>query len=306
MAKRYELEVVQVFVERQTAKRPGRPMFGEMLDRIAKGDASGIIAWHPDRLARNSMDGGRVIYLIDTGVIRDLRFPTFTFEPTAQGKFMLSVMFGQSKYYSDNLGENVRRGKNHRIKNGHWPQVAPLGYVNDRNRHMVVPHPVYGPLVTKLFELYATGDYTLKDVRRIVSDLGLLGPRGRPPSDSRIQHALQNPFYYGLLRYKGEFYQGKHEPLVSQEVFDKCRVAMNDHARFKTWGVLKPFMYRGHVRCGECGSTITMEIQKGHRYLRCTKKRGQCSQKYLREEHLHEQVRQALWSVSIEEDLAGC
>ena len=89
LARKEQIEIVDVFVEKQTAKIPGRPVFGEMIERIEKGEASGILAWHPDRLARNSVDGGKIIYLIDTGVISDLKFCTFWFDPTPQGKFML-------------------------------------------------------------------------------------------------------------------------------------------------------------------------------------------------------------------------
>jgi len=87
-----------------------------MLERIEKGEASGILAWHPDRLARNSVDGGKVIYLVDTGKITDLKFPTFWFDSTPQGKFMLSIAFSQSKYYVDNLSENVKRGYRQKLK----------------------------------------------------------------------------------------------------------------------------------------------------------------------------------------------
>src|SRR5271157_5945314 len=89
LAKKEQLEVVDTFIEKQTAKVPGRPVFAEMIDRIEKGDASGILAWHPDRLARNSVDGGKIIYLVDIQKIGALRFPTFWFEPTPQGLFML-------------------------------------------------------------------------------------------------------------------------------------------------------------------------------------------------------------------------
>jgi len=78
-----------------------------MLSRIEKGEANGILAWHPDRLARNSVDGGKIIFLVDSGKIQSLKFPTFWFEATPQGKFMLSVAFGQAKYYTDNLRENI-------------------------------------------------------------------------------------------------------------------------------------------------------------------------------------------------------
>ncbi|MCD6402505.1 recombinase family protein, partial [bacterium] len=109
-AKKENLEIVDIFIESQTAKEPGRSIFNETLSRIEKGEANGILAWHPDRLARNSVDGGRIIYLLDIGKIKELKFPTFWFEPTPQGKFMLNIAFGQSKYYLDNLSENTKRG----------------------------------------------------------------------------------------------------------------------------------------------------------------------------------------------------
>ena len=68
---------------------------------MEKGVAQGILSWHPDRLARNSVDGGKIIYLLDTAVLKDLKFPSFWFEDTPQGKFMLNIAFGQSKYYVD-------------------------------------------------------------------------------------------------------------------------------------------------------------------------------------------------------------
>ena len=98
-AQREHLEISQEFIENQTAKEPGRPIFNQMLSLIEKGFANGILAWHPDRLARNSIDGGKIIYLCDLGKIKELKFPTFWFDTTPQGKFMLSIAFGQSKYY---------------------------------------------------------------------------------------------------------------------------------------------------------------------------------------------------------------
>src|SRR5258706_1442915 len=110
LARKENLTVVDELIESQTAREPGRPIFNAMMDRIERGEAQGIIAWHPDRLARNSVDGGRVIYLLDVGKLATLKFPTFWFESTPQGKFMLNIAFGQSKYYVDNMSENIRRG----------------------------------------------------------------------------------------------------------------------------------------------------------------------------------------------------
>ena len=126
-AERKNLNIVKEFVESQTAKIPGRPIFNEMIKRIENGEANGILAWHPDRLARNSIDGGRIIYLIDTEKIVALKFPTFWFDPTPQGKFMLNIAFGQSKYYIDNLSENVKRGLRQKVRRGEYPGVAPTG-----------------------------------------------------------------------------------------------------------------------------------------------------------------------------------
>jgi DNA invertase Pin-like site-specific DNA recombinase len=121
-AKRENIFVYKEVIEAKTAKKPGRPLFNELLVEIERGHAEGILAWHPDRLARNSIDGGKIIYMVDQRVIRDLRFPTFRFDDSAQGKFMLSIAFGQSKYYIDALSENIRRGIRLKLSKGIWPQ----------------------------------------------------------------------------------------------------------------------------------------------------------------------------------------
>jgi DNA invertase Pin-like site-specific DNA recombinase len=117
-AKDNGLFVVDTVIEKKSAKVPGRPKFGAMLARIEANEASGIISWHPDRLARNSIDGGQIVYLLDQTHLQALKFPTFWFENTSQGKFMLSIAFGQSKYYIDNLAENTKRGLRQKVRRG--------------------------------------------------------------------------------------------------------------------------------------------------------------------------------------------
>ena len=117
-----DIDIVGVYRESFSAKAPGRPIFDEMLAAIERGTADGIVSWHPDRLARNALDGGRLINLLDQGVLRDLKFANFSFENNAQGKFMLSIMFGYSKYYVDNLSQNIKRGNRAKAERGWRPR----------------------------------------------------------------------------------------------------------------------------------------------------------------------------------------
>ena len=90
------IEIVDSFFESKSAKNPGRTDFNDMIMRLQNGEAEGIIAWHPDRLARNSMDGGQIIFLLDQGRLKDLKFCSYSFENSPQGKFMLGIMFSNS------------------------------------------------------------------------------------------------------------------------------------------------------------------------------------------------------------------
>ena len=299
LAKKERLEVVDTFIEKQTAKVPGRPVLAEMLERIEKGEASGILAWHPDRLARNSVDGGKIIYLVDTGMITDLKFPTFWFDSTPQGKFMLSIAFGQSKYYVDNLSENVKRGFRQKLKNGIWPQKAPIGYLNDKKTKLITIDPEKAPLIKKAFEAYATGNYTLSGLRKAMGDLGLTGHKGRDLSISNYQYLLKNHLYYGLIYFHAEFWEGKHEPIITKKLYDQVQEVMTHKSKPQHDGGLKPYVYRGLFKCAECGCCITNETKKGHNYLRCTKRKGPCSQKYVREEAMTTLIQAELKKVSL-------
>src|SRR3989338_2060790 len=191
LAQKENIIIKAEFTESMTAKEPGRPLFNEMISRIEKGEAQGIIAWHPDRLARNSVDGGRIVYLLDTGHIKFLKFPTFWFESSPQGKFMLNIAFGQSKYYIDNLSENVKRGLRQKVRNGVWPGLAPPGYLNNKNLRKVVIDPVKGPLVRRMFEAYATGEFNLPNMQKQAFEWGLMSRSGKFLSKSELQRILK-------------------------------------------------------------------------------------------------------------------
>ena len=305
-AKQNNFWIVETFIEKQSAKIPGRPIFGEMLKRLESGEANGILAWHPDRLARNSVDGGQIIYLLDCGRITALKFPQFWFEPTPQGKFMLQIAFGQSKYYVDSLSENTKRGLRQKVRRGEYPGLAPIGYLNDVRTKTIVVDGKRSKIVRQAFELYAKGNITLGRIADFLAKNGIKTRNGNPYKRDKISFILSNPFYYGHFRYSGEIHEGKHEPIIAKKLFDKVQEVSKQRSKPQRKEKV-PKSFTGLFHCGECGMMITAEIQKGHVYYRCTKKSKTkiCNQPYAREEDLNQQLSLMIQKVSLRQDWAA-
>ena len=309
-AKQNNLFVEKEFYESKTAKEPGRVVFNEMLGEIEKGIASGILAWNPDRLARNSIDGGRVIYLVDTQKIVALKFPTFWFEATPQGKFMLSVAFGQAKYYTDNLRENILRGIRQKIRHGELSAKAPLGYFNEPRLRTIEPDRKTFGKIKEALGFFATEQFTLTGIQRKMFSLGLVGKTGKPLHLASIEHILKNPFYYGHFQYRGEVHQGSHKPMIAKKLFDQIQNALVQNGKPRKKRRPKNFQFLGFATCGICGYAITAErhIKKSGLkfiYYCCTHKSKtiQCTaNRFLRKEVLTEQVKNLCQKVSLPDE----
>ncbi len=294
---REKLEIVATFSESKTAKTPGRPIFQKVLKMIESGEADAILSWHPDRLARNSIDGGYLIYLLDTGKLLDLKFPSFWFDNTPQGKFMLNLAFGQSKYYVDNLSENVKRGLRQKIRNGVWPSQAPYGYLNNKNTRGIELDPEKSKVVRKAFEIFAKEKVSFTDIVNFLYRGGITKRNGQKVNITRVHTMLTNQFYIGIMHFNGEYFEGKHDQFISRKLFNQVqkKLELKGTSKYKS----HDHAFSGLMRCGECGATITAESHTKHykngndqtfTYYRCTKKLKPCSQPYLEESKLKDQL----------------
>jgi len=313
-AKREAIEISAEFIEKQSAKVPGRPIFNKLLDDIEKFGGN-ILAWHPDRLARNSVDGGRVIYLLDTGKLASLKFPTFWCDSTSQGKFMLNMAFGQSKYYVDSLSENTKRGLRQKVRMGIFPSQAPIGYINDSRTKTIVVEKKKAKIIRLAFERYAKGDERLEDIANFLAKSGITSRGGKTIHKNRVTFTLSNPFYTGLFNYSGELHEGKHEPIISKKLFDSVQEVMKLRGQPERKPKNEPQPFCGLISCPECGMMITGEYkvkkQKNgnvhyYTYYHCTKKNKlvKCSQPCIRQEELDRQLSSLIQKVSLPKDWA--
>ncbi len=314
-ARQEKLEIMEELIEKQSAKIPGRPIFNKMLSRIENGEADGIIAWHPDRLARNSVDGGRIIYSIDCGHLRNLKCPQFWFENTSQGKFMLNIAFGQSKYYIDNLSENTKRGQRQKVRRGEYPGFAPVGYINDVRTKSVAVDRKKSKAIKQAFELYAQNQSRLEDISHFLAENGVKSWNNNPIHKDRITFILTNPFYYGHFRYSGEVHEGKHQPIVSKKIFDKVQEVLKQRGKVRRNEENQPQPYCGLLKCGNCNMMITAEHkvkrQKNgnvHEYVyyRCSRKNKaiKCKEPWIKENDLDIQISSLLQKFSLRPDWA--
>jgi len=299
-ARRQSLAVSEWFEEQETAAKLGRPVFTRMLRALDSGKAVGVITHKIDRSARNLRDWAALGELVDRGV--ELHFAHESIDLSSRGgRLSADIQAVVAADYIRNLREEVRKGFYGRLNQGLYPLHAPLGYLDTGGGQVKAIDPLRGPLLTRAFNLYATGSWSLDALAQELSASGLRTRAGRQISVQALSKVLHNPFYTGLIRVMstGEIFQGRHSPLISKRTFDQVQSVLS--GRFTHRGIRRHFKYQRVLRCGTCNHALIAERQKGFVYYRCHT--ASCPSTSVREELVDDALRiQAPWFALTDEE----
>jgi site-specific DNA recombinase len=260
----------EVFPEAMSAKEPGRPIFNQMMKRLYRGEAAGIICWKLDRLARNPVDGGSIIWAIKQHGIKVIT-PAQTYSQGDDNIILMYIEFGMAQKYIDDLSRNVKRGLRTKVNKGWYPGIAPTGYLNNRMKERGEKDLSNDPdrfiLVKRMWELMLSGTYTAPKILSLANREWGFRTRqtrktgGRPLSRNGLYHIFHNPFYYGWFEFpKGssQWFKGNHEPMVTKAEFEKVQALLGRGGTTRPEGD-RVFAFTGLMRCGECESAVTAE-----------------------------------------------
>lgn len=305
LAEREGLQIVDIRRESHSAKDSGqRPVFAEILKDIRSGRYTGILTWAPDQLSRNAGDLGSLVDLMDQKLLTEIRTFSQRFTNNPNEKFLLMILCSQAKLENDQKSINVKRGLRTRLEMGLWPGHAPTGYLNEKRsdrKCQVLVDPERSPVIKQIFEKFAYEGWSgMKVFHWLKFDLNFRTKNNHHLTLGNVYLIIQNHFYYGILEYpkeSGNFYTGKHEPLVTRELFEKANAQLK---RKEMAREAKEFAFTRLIACGLCGSGVTAnerlkEFKNGntHRYVYygCTRSRDhKCQAGYIREDELIRQL----------------
>ncbi|MCC6290847.1 recombinase family protein [Candidatus Nomurabacteria bacterium] len=314
LAEKENLEVVTMKRESHSAKETGqRPVFNEIVEEIKEGKFNGILTWAPDRISRNAGDLGKIVDLMDSGKLMEIRTFGQRFSNNPNEKFLLMILGSQAKLENDNRGINVKRGLRTRVEMGLWPGVAPAGYLNQKlmdKKCQVIVDATRAPIIKKIFEKMAYEKWSGRKIHHWLKfELNFKTVGNHNLALGNIFRILQNPFYYGTFEYpkrSGNWYRGKHEPIVTKELFDKTQEQLK---RDNIVRQSHEFAFTKLMICGLCGSGISAEekyklLKDGttakYIYYGCGRSKDRsCKNPYLREEELTEQLTKTLDQIDL-------
>jgi len=311
IAERENLEIVDIRRESKSAKDSGnRPIFKELLKDIAEEKFNSILTWAPDRLSRNAGDLGSLVDLMDEKKLMSIRTFGQTFSNSPNEKFLLMILCSQAKLENDNRGINVKRGLRARCEMGLWPTCPPTGYFKEKrvdHKGQCLVDPDRGHVIRQMFEKVAYEKWSGRKIYNWLRfDLNFRTALGKKHlSLGNIYRLLENTFYYGPFEYprgSGNWYQGKHEPIITKEVFDLVQDQMKNSQLVRRENI--EFAFTKVMTCGLCGSGISAtekfkKLKNGgynrHIYYGCTKaKEKNCKSGYISEEDLIKQLQKQI------------
>lgn len=300
----------------KSAKDSGnRPVFKELLEDIRLDKFNAILTWAPDRISRNAGDLGKIVDLMDSGALLEIRTYGQKFSNNPNEKFLLMILGSQAKLENDNRGINVRRGLRTRAEMGLWVGLAPLGYLNQKRmdkKCQVIIDPLRAPAIKKMFEKVAYEKYSGRKLYNYLKhELNFYTRGNKPLTLAGVYRILDNPFYYGVFERpvgSGNWYKGKHKPIISKDLFEKAQAQLK---RDKIVRENREFAFTKLFTCGHCGSGISAEekykqLKDGtharYIYYSCSRARDRnCKNKYIREEELIAELLKILDKVNINE-----
>lgn len=287
--------VAKIFSITESASgKKQREIFDGMMDFVKKENIKVIICEKVDRLTRNFKDAVDIDEWLEQDEERQVHLVKDSLilhkNSRSQEKLNWGIRILFAKNYIDNLSEEVKKGQKEKIAQGWLPTKPPLGYktIGEKGHKTHVIDEDKMPLIKKMFQFYAGGGYSLKKLTEAMEEAGLRNESGSKVYKSRIHTLLTEPFYIGKNRWNDQLYDGKQEIFISQEVFERVQQLL----RSKTTPKYSKHnhLFKGMMRCAECGGTITWELQKGHIYGHCNHYRN-CSQKtWFKEAEVEEQL----------------
>lgn len=313
LANRDGLIIKEIRQESHSAKASSqRPVFNQLLTDIQNGLFNGILTWAPDRLSRNAGDLGRLVDLMDQGKLQTIRTYSQIFGNNPNEKFLLMILCSQAKLENDNRGINVKRGLRAKCEMGWRPGSAPIGYKNiiDNNRiSQIVLDEERAPFIKQMFLRVAEKGQSGRTIKIWLDTIGFTTKIGKPLALSRIYYTLTNPFYYGEYNFNGVWYKGKHEPLITKEIFEKVQKQLIVPP--KQWHK-NIFPFKTICKCGSCGGGVTAEekykkLKYGgftkHVYYHCARHVDyDCDEPYITEEDLIQQLVANVNNISIDKN----
>lgn len=316
IAQRDNLNIVDIKREAHSSKEVGqRAVFNQMIAEIREGKYNAVLTWAPDRLSRNAGDLGSVVDLMDQKLLIEIRTHGQRFTNNPNEKFLLMILGSQAKLENDNKAVNVKRGLKARCEMGYRPGVAPTGYLNEKHvdkKCQCRLDPKRAPVIKQAFEKVANEQWSGRKTYMWLRDIGFKTKNDKALVLGNVYLILRNTFYYGEFEYpvgSGNWYNGKHTPIISKELFDKVQANLNENCIPKTES--KEFAFTKLIKCGYCGSGISADekfkkLKDGgvnrHVYYFCTKSRNiDCKNPAINEPSLIEELINLMDKIDLDE-----